>query len=478
VVGATRFGQRISLLVATLFVSIFTFPSVSAAPFDNISKAMGTVWNAMGAVFSFQYVSGSPAIQEGILKFLIFILLLRIVMSILQKLGEGKASWLDAKTSGIIGFVVAAITVLFTPNVFIFSSIVLLLVPLLLVVGGYAWVFKGKTDAEKTNPWLATLILFILFLLLSFLQENLYKPGSIAVGKMYPFANTVMDLLVIITIILFVWKLFAAIFTIGGAGGASWGKIKETLDTPIVDRPPSAPSDVDFTLEAPDRIKITWGEPPVGEKDQLKRYWVEHRYDGEKWKDVDKNRSVSDPREIIIGAVAGTPLDVSRRMQIQIRTKTRNSAFAWSAPGASNVKVPGPKTISPAAAHIVALRSSVKKLETLIYPLLSTTASPPLALIKFAKGKPPIFNKIIKLSTLSPAQQGIVKARLAAVKAELGVINAELAHAQAAITAIQPHHATLSPSDLADVFDLIAETTRYDLYRRTVDIACAKGVLP
>lgn len=478
-VGATRYGQRISLLVATLFALVLSIPSVVAAPFDNISKAMGTVWNAIGSLFSFQYVSGSPAIQEGILKFLIFILLLRVVMAVLQKAGEGKNSWLDAKTSGIIGFVVAAVTVIFTPNVFIFSSIILLLVPVLLAVLGFYFVFKGKTDETKTNPWLAAFILFILFLLLSFLQESVYTRGNIAVGKMYPFTQTVMDLLILITIVLFVWKLLAAIFSIGSGSGLSSplaSKIGSALRTGLVDGALGAPDQVDFALEGTDHIKITWGPPSAEDQARLSRYKIEHRYEGQSWNLVD-DRQPAGSTALVIGAVKGVPLEVSRKMQVRVSAKAKNNFRGWSMPGLSNLKTPGQKTVNPALAQIDALRNSITQLTTLLVNVTAVVTTPPLALIKHVNGVP-VFNKIIQLSTLTPAEQTIVTSRLASAKADLHHILSELANAQNLSASIAPHHATLSPSDLAHVMRLNAAVTRCAAHHRALSVACNRGVTP
>ena len=38
---------------------LVALPSAHAAVFDSISRSMGTAWNAVGAIFSFQYVSAA-----------------------------------------------------------------------------------------------------------------------------------------------------------------------------------------------------------------------------------------------------------------------------------------------------------------------------------------------------------------------------------------------------------------------------------
>ncbi len=482
-VGATRYGDRISLLVATLFAFILSIPSVVAAPFDNISKAMGTVWNAIGSLFSFQYVSGSPAIQEGILKFLIFIMLLRIVGHALGKVkgkDSGSTAYFDPKTANFIGFVVAAVTVIFTPNVFIFSSIILLLVPVLLAVVAFVWVFgKGKEGNNPTNPWLAAFILFILFLLLSFLQESVYTRGNIAVGKMYPFTQTVMDLLILITIVLFVWKLLAAIFSIGSGSGLSSplaSQIGSALRTGLVDGALGAPDQVDFALEGTDHIKITWGPPSAEDQARLSRYKIEHRYEGQSWNLVD-DRQPAGSTALVIGAVKGVPLEVSRKMQVRVSAKAKNNFRGWSMPGLSNLKTPGQKTVNPALAQIDALRNSITQLTTLLVNVTAVVTTPPLALIKHVNGVP-VFNKIIQLSTLTPAEQTIVTSRLASAKADLHHILSELANAQNLSASIAPHHATLSPSDLAHVMRLNAAVTRCAAHHRALSVACNRGVTP
>ncbi len=242
--GVQRFGQRASFITATLLALLGAIPSAHAAPFDGISRAMGTAWSAIGSVFSFNI---APGLQEGVLKFLIFILILRVIMGALEKTGPDK--WYgDRKTAGIIGFVVAAVTVFFTPNVFIFSAIILLLVPVLLAIVAYYYVFR-KTPAMA--PGYAALILFVLLTLLEFLNESVYVQGNIAIGNMYPFTSAVMNLLIVVTGILFVWKLFAMIFAIGGglAGGEGiTGALKRAGD--IAD----AAGDLNKKLHAPGQV--------------------------------------------------------------------------------------------------------------------------------------------------------------------------------------------------------------------------------
>ncbi len=355
-VGATRYGDRISLLVATLFAFILSIPSVFAAPFDNISKAMGTVWNAIGSLFSFQYVSGSPAIQEGILKFLIFIMLLRVVGWALGKMtgkAAGSTPYFDPKTANIIGFVVAAVTVIFTPNVFIFSSIILLLVPVLFTVLAFVWVFStGKTGDKPTNPWAAAFILFILFLLLQFLQESVYTRGNIAVGKMYPFTQTVMDLLILITIVVFVWKLLAAIFTIGKGMTADGIKnaiknTREVLDTPVIAAPPSRPREVTFKLKDPASVALKWEGPLTGET--VERYWIQHRY-GDVWigwNTIEKNRPNHEPHELVVSSIENAPLQVTRAMQFRVCASGRHTVGGWGEWCYSEVRAPAPEFSRP-----------------------------------------------------------------------------------------------------------------------------------
>ena len=330
---------------------LVALPSAHAAVFDSISRSMGTAWNAVGAIFSFQYVSGSPVIQEGILKFLIFVLLLRVVMIALQKTG-GKI-FEDAKTSSIVGFVVAAITVIFTPNVFIFSAIILLLVPVTLSLVGWLWSVRGfkkenSTSATPLHPWISTLVLFVLLILLEFLDGNVYVAGNVAVGKMYPFTQQVMGVLILVTALLFVWKLFSAIFTIGkGINPESIANARELLDTPLIARPPGRPREVSFALKEPGSVRVTWSDPVEGEN--VVRYWIQHRYGDVLvgWNTIEKDRPYGRPHELVVGAIETASLDVTRAMQFRVCASGRNTAGGWGEWGYSEVRAPAAQLTRP-----------------------------------------------------------------------------------------------------------------------------------
>ena len=471
-----RINRQFTFSLGGLLALLALAPSAHAAAFDSISKAMGTAWNAIGSVFSFNI---APGLQEGVLKFLIFILILRVVMNVLEKTG-GKA-FNDPKTAGIIGFVVAAVTVLFTPNVFIFSSIILLLVPIALA--GLAWwyVFRGSSESSdaksKTPPWLAALTLLALLTLLEFLNESVYVPGNIAVGNMYPFTSAVMNLLIVVTGIMFVWKLFAMIFAIGGKAGSISGTvngIKDVLDTSLVDKVPSAPHNVDFELVHPDKIRITWGAPVSGET--VTKYWIEHQYEGRGWSTIDKNRSAGDPHDVVVGAIGTSALDVSRRMQVRVRAKGRNSFGGWSAPGASNVKVPGPKVPNPGDQIIIDLRARIDQASAHLKSVGSIITSPPVQLARYDASRRLILNRIIHLSTdpNGPA----IKVRHDAALAELATANAILTQARALRASIAPHLATMSPSDVIEVRRLSFLLTRFAIFYDAAHQLCTRAVLP
>jgi hypothetical protein len=237
--------MRRSKLFAPFFGLLAALPLAAAAPqvVTSISGSMSIAWNAVGSLFSVDLQS--PAIAEGLLKFFVFILILRLVQFGLEKTGH-----VDAKTSGIVGFVVAGITVFFTPNHILIRGLVALLVPLF-IVGWMAWV----ATVSLTGHWLKHLFGAFLLLVAFFINSyaiTIFSGGISAQGKldvsaslteldlsfkgeilginMNEFVVSLLMLVAALLLILFIVKILmiffssdGGIFSGSGGGGSSSG---------------------------------------------------------------------------------------------------------------------------------------------------------------------------------------------------------------------------------------------------------------
>jgi hypothetical protein len=205
-----------------VLATLLALPLVHAAVFPafdwtSLSRMMGSMWNMLGSLFSFEYVSRNPAIMEGILKFLVFILVLRVV----QVVCKNYITFInnDNKTSGIIGFVVAIITVIFTPNTFLFSSLVALLVPLLLI-GGLVYVTFKKLKGGWLLNFFGVIVMLIAVYVTNFTITLFKNWKQFEPNYMAPFVMQTLDLILMVVFILFVVKLIMMFFDGTGTGEA------------------------------------------------------------------------------------------------------------------------------------------------------------------------------------------------------------------------------------------------------------------
>jgi|GEM_PF-4735593 len=209
--------------LGVLFAAAGALPFALAAGINvqPVAQAVGTMWNLIGSLFSFQFVSTNCLIREGILKFLLFILLLRIVQ-------VGTKKVFDQKTSVVVGMVVAFVTIWFTPNPMIFSGIVAIALYLMITVGLTYFSFFSKWFTEK--GWVGHLMGVVIMLLNTMIAVNLLSlynaplsacPAS--VGGMPGFVTPLLNFVAAVIVFLTVVRIFSGMFKGKGPGDGSSG---------------------------------------------------------------------------------------------------------------------------------------------------------------------------------------------------------------------------------------------------------------
>jgi len=377
-----RLQRRLSIrlfLLLTISFLLLAAPFVLAAPmpemdFSSLSQAMGTVWNIIGALFSFEYVSDSPFIREGILKALVFILLLRVIQVVAKKIPQ----FSDNKTSTIIGGVVAGITVLFTPNTFIFASVVALIVPLIIVFGIIFAVFKIEWFNKTFFGRLCGLVLMLInmyvlqFCIKMFTSWNQFEPAYMA-----PFVLKSLGLLFVVVSIAFVIQIFRLFW--GGTeeneesmvdNFKRWGDNLDAMrdfNRKVMEPEPrpGAISNLRFQVVPPDGtkpagVKIMWDPVPTATQYELE-YKYNHNGNGnESWR---KLGSTTATEHIVRG------ININREMQVKARARDKHGHNGpWTQTGFA--KPESTPTTPPAAAPALVLDVERKKMADALYTAL------------------------------------------------------------------------------------------------------------
>ncbi|MBN2142119.1 hypothetical protein JW711_02195 [Candidatus Woesearchaeota archaeon] len=161
------------LLILTI-VSLLFFPSALAlrSGFSPMDRAVEMIAN----VFNLRSLQRSTYVQEGFLKFMIFIVVFAVTFQVLQKIGKGYSHIFERKTAGIVSFAFSMIGVFMMPTDWLLATgglitaIMSSLVFLLVFIGGaYVAVFKLKPSDDKSLGWLMNLMGLFLLILLMFM---------------------------------------------------------------------------------------------------------------------------------------------------------------------------------------------------------------------------------------------------------------------------------------------------------------------
>jgi hypothetical protein len=262
-------AKHISVLLVGFLASLLAISSVFAAPINwqPLGDAARNIWQMLGTLFT--SIPSDPVIRQGILKFLIFILLLRVVQMAAK---VGMKSFLpanDEKTPVIVGIVVAATTVFFTPNTILLSGVIMVVIPLAIVLGLVYFAFKTEfCTKDRLHHFFGVLIMLFAAYITEFLIEIYKNPTSagIAAADIPPFVHNILSFLQMAVWILFLVKIiywlangkFALPGTNGsgsgggsggsggGSGGSGSGSPAGGPGNPAQPRPP-APSNIKVT---------------------------------------------------------------------------------------------------------------------------------------------------------------------------------------------------------------------------------------
>lgn len=221
---ARHAALTLSFLLAVPLVSAV---EVLGVDFVSISEAMGLAWGAIGALFNFEYIPSDEGIRLGIMKFFVFILILRVVQVALR--GKEGKGWIDNKTAGIIGFVVAGTTVLFTPNAWLFSSVIALLVPVGFI-GYVCWFAMMRLKEDWVQHLFGLVLLFVAFFTNVFALELFQTTFETVYSQ--PFVLLLLNFTLAVILILIIVKLLQLIagengaFGGGEGGGGLWDRMR------------------------------------------------------------------------------------------------------------------------------------------------------------------------------------------------------------------------------------------------------------
>ena len=219
--------------IGVLLIGLVAVSSVFAAPINwqPLAEAMGNIWNLLGAMFSFKFVANDPVIKQGILKFLIFILLLRVVQMAAKK---GMASFLqsdDEKTPIIVGIVVSLTTVIFTPNTILLSGVIMITIPLAVVLGLVYLAFSSEMCTGTRLKHFFGVIVMLFAAEITMYLIDLYKNPTLGGNTMVDisyipaFVYNILYFLQMIVWILFLVKIIYWLldgdFKIPGLSGGS-----------------------------------------------------------------------------------------------------------------------------------------------------------------------------------------------------------------------------------------------------------------
>lgn len=245
-------------LASYALILIAVARSAAAQEFTNVAEAAGRAWSIIGAIFSMEYVSSEWHV--GILRFLIFVLILALVRRALKGV---RGELFDNKTAGIVATIIALITAIATPNDIILTGVVVMLVPIgLEVLILYLSFAKLKGSLTKNLAGLALLLggIFLAgWMQASYATWPFFVTTGItgAVGSMMGYMDLVLWMAFIIKIILTVF---------GGFGdGWSWPfSKKQSSDDPPRNAPshPATPPPTDDEPRLDERDSRTYGMDP------------------------------------------------------------------------------------------------------------------------------------------------------------------------------------------------------------------------